>query len=776
MNFENYQSFIKEQREFFLDKLQPNFNNMWEDSIWIGGSVGSGWLLSRSGKTYFNFQNIKKIKGIDDLEIHKDFQFFMKAVLVSSYRKSNSKASPQKLYAELLILKRWYSALKQSNIKNHPCSLNTEILNISFECLAENSSKTNLPDHAGTYFRLQEIINNYGFTEQILDFSQRYKYINVKNRTPNAKRTKSLIDQLELDDNDLETDKLISVRTFINVVSLITLCQTNGEKLALNFLLLLIITGLRSTEAILLKKNALIKKPILDPATKEHLALDGVKQYTLGIRYHGAKGAGLRIHWVEPLAANLVEAIFQSVITLTEEYRNKILYIKSKNIINFLPKELDEIDSEEVQLDDFMHIIFRMRQKNDYKSRTTYKAILKPSLKNVPIARQSIVGKRKKDFYLKKDIDSYIRSLTPNFNSDYPLVHAFNYEGKLEKIPFEDLLFIHEFKSLTLKREFSHRTNIIPFNASMINSFLGRSENLSIFEKYNLKENDQEFSKLSTHIPRHNINTFLALSGLSEHLQAMLMGRVDIKQNQYYQHLSLKQRKAATSILDKYELTLAEENISSISCTTPVDSVKKDGFIYFSENLNLENNLKMNLQSFDSRSEVANYIKESFFDEYFDDIAETFNELSSSDPQKADLLVQRHAYLHPLPFGGCMRDVATHDCPKRLACQSGDKCGNFALTGRKDELENLQLLLDNLNQEYENILCMIQDDEFYTEMLEELSSKITNLINLKEKALLRRNNLIPLQMFDYLSESSKLPVTLSELFAIEQQKLESSEV
>ncbi len=29
-----------------------------------------------------------------------------------------------------------------------------------------------------------------------------------------------------------------------------------------------------------------------------------------------------------------------------------------------------------------------------------------------------------------------------------------------------------------------------------------------------------------------NINTFLALSGLAEHLQAMLMGRVDIKQNQ----------------------------------------------------------------------------------------------------------------------------------------------------------------------------------------------------------------------------------------------------
>lgn len=776
MNFENYKSFINEQREYFLEQLQSNFNNTWQDPIWVGGFVGSGWLLSRSGRTYFNFESIKRIKGIKDLEIDKEFQFFMKALLVLSYRKSNKKSSPQKLYAELLILKRWYSALEHHTTKNHPCSLTTEMLNISFECLAVNSSKTNLPDHAGTYFRLQEMINHYGFTEQILEFSQRYKYINVKNRTPNAKKTKSLIDQLELNDEDLETDKLISVRTFINIVSLIGLCQTNSEKIALNFLLFLIVTGLRSTEAILLKTDALIKKPILDPATNEHLTLDGFKQYTLGIRYHGAKGSGFRIHWVEPLAANLVEAIFQSVIQFTKEYRNNILYIKSKNIINFLPRELDAVPSNDVELNDLVDSVFRLRPRNLYKSQTEYSGILVRSLKNVPIVKQVRTGHYIKKYYLKKDIDQYIRSLTPNFSSDFPLVHVFNYEGNLEKIPYEDFLFIHEFKSLNLKRKFSHKTNIIPFSAEIINVFLGGTDRLSIFEKYNLKENEKEFSKLSTHIPRHNINTFLALSGLSEHLQAMLMGRVDIKQNQYYQHLALKQRKVAASVLDKYNLVPSKENSSPVSCTTPVDSVQQDGFMYFSENLNLENNLKMNLQSFDSRNEVASYIKESFFDEYFDDIAEAFNELSSSDPQKADLLVQRHAYLYPLPFGGCMRDVAAHGCPKRLACQSGNQCGNFALTGRKGELENLQLVLDNLIEDYENIFSIVQGDHSYREMLEELWSKIGNLKNLKETALLRRNNLMPIQMFDYLNESSKLPSTLSELFAIEQQKLESSEV
>ena len=95
------------------------------------------------------FGTIKKLKGIENCIIEPIFQEFIKSVLILSYRKSNSKASPQKLYSEFLILKRWFSALYVENIENvHPCQLSTLILNKSFEILIENSSKTNLPDHA----------------------------------------------------------------------------------------------------------------------------------------------------------------------------------------------------------------------------------------------------------------------------------------------------------------------------------------------------------------------------------------------------------------------------------------------------------------------------------------------------------------------------------------------------------------------------------------------------------------------------------------------------
>jgi integrase len=773
MNIEKYNAFIDEQKDYFNQNLQSNFKWNWNDSSWYGGTIGSGWLLSRSGKTHFTFGTIKKLKGIENNIIGPIFQEFIKSVLILSYRKSNAKASPQKLYAEFLILKRWYSALYAEKIESvHPCQLSTLILNKSFEVLAENSSKTNLPDHAGTYLRLQEMLNHYGFTEQPLEFSQKYLYINRQNRTPNAKKTKALIDQLELDEDDLDKEKLISVRTFINIVSLISLCETNGEKIVLNLLLLLIVTGLRSTEAILLKTDALIKQPILDPVTKEHLILDGKKQYTLGIQYHGAKGAGFRIHWVEPLSANLVETIFQSVLELSKEYREHLHYIRSKHCLDFLPQKIDDIPEDYVEIDDLIDTVFGV--KDTYRGHAGKREVIIKTLKNIPMWKEYKQGRDIKKYYLKIEINAFVKSLA-SYDSEYPIDHVFNYEGKTEKIAYEDLLFIHEFRSATLQRAFINKTNIIPLNGMLINSFFGNSLSRSVFEKYNLLENETEHSKLTSHIPRHNINTFLALSGLAEHLQAMLMGRVDIKQNQYYQHLALKQRKVTASLLEKQELVLYENAKQELKPEYPIDSIKDDGLMYFSEKLDLENNLKMNLQTFDSKNEVASYVKESFFDEYFQDIAESFNELVKEDQSLANSLVQRHACLHPLPFGGCMREVAVHDCPKRLACQSGDQCGNFALTGRKGELEVLQHTLNEFLEKFSHIEQIVAHDLSYREMLEDLRQKILYLSDLKTKALDRQNSLIPIPVFPYGDAITKLPTTLSELFAIEQQKIESKE-
>lgn len=90
MNLEKYNDFIEEQKSYFEENIKPNFKWVWADPEWAGGVVGSGWLLSRSGKTHFSFQTAKRMKGIDDLPINITYQEFIKAVMVLSYRKNGS--------------------------------------------------------------------------------------------------------------------------------------------------------------------------------------------------------------------------------------------------------------------------------------------------------------------------------------------------------------------------------------------------------------------------------------------------------------------------------------------------------------------------------------------------------------------------------------------------------------------------------------------------------------------------------------------------------------
>ena len=83
-------------------------------------------------------------------------------------------------------------------------------------------------------------------------------------------------------------------------------------------------------------------------------------------------------------------------------------------------------------------------------------------------------------------------------------------------------------------------------------------------------------------------------------------------------------------------------------------------------------------------------------------------------------------------------------------------------------------MINSLTVNYQKTLSIVQYDKSYTHMLSEIKNKISNLDLIKETALSKRNELIPIRIFDYIDESTKLPHTLSELFAIEHHKIESS--
>ena len=781
-----YLNFIHEQKDYFNQHLALGFNQTWNDTYWRGGEKGSGWLYCRSKDVNLVFNEGKRLKGLPTFDISENFDYFLKSMLILSYRKSNSKASPQKLHAELLVLKRWYYSLVALTGDNFPQSLCTEILVNAFEIQVKNSNPRSLPDIAGTYVRLQELINKYMYMSKRLEFENDYSYLSKENRTPNARKTKELIDKLNIDEDEVDTKKLISIQTFINIASLRGLCQTNAEKILLNLLTILIVTGFRSTEAVLLKKDCLIKKPLLDPSTGTALKHNGKEQYSLGIRYYGAKGAGERIHWVEPSSSTLIERLVLNTIKLTEKPRNTLEYLRNKNLINFLPEAIDNIDSDLIELDDLINILFHLKESDLGRAGKRDMALKSFKSAGVVPDKELPNGSASHKYYSKRTINEFIKSLS-SYDKSNPIDYIFNYNGTQEIVPFEDLLFIHEYRSTNLKRNFYNKTNVIPLNGTIINSFLGATNNISVFQKFALMDKNNQYSQITSHIPRHNINTFLAIAEVSEHLQAMLMGRTNPTQNQSYQHLSLRQKsfkadvssKIAVSEIDSVALPENNALISQEALVkTPIDTLLEDLSLYTSADRSLENNIRSNLHTFDNKDEIADFFKPSSSDVLFNDFIEGLdqayqNELINSEVL-ADELIKRHAYLYPLPFGSCTRNIGSNGCPKRLACQTGSPCSDFTITGRLGELSNLIEVKKSLMEQYE-FIGNRSSNLNSKEMLKKTKTQLENLQIIEDRMIERQQGLTKVSIYEDDKGVKRLPKMISELFTIEYDKSKSKE-
>lgn len=582
-HFEHFQAFIEEQKKWFEQHLSADFAQTWNDHIWVSGNQGSGWLRG-NGRNTLRFDEMNRFKGIvEHLPIDKEYSQFMKAMLVVVYRQGNRSMSPAVAKATLMILKRWYHAMLYETGQTHPSYLSTVVIQRAMDLLSSVSSPSdpNTANYKGRCVSLQKLVNHFTFTLVKLQYNSDVKYTNKTNLTRKARETMALKQQAKLSDTTTDgEDALITIRGFLNIVALIQRVESDAEKIALNCLLLLVITGFRSIEAFNLRQDALFKRQIDDPAICKRFQDKGLPDYFLGIRYVGVKGAGERTHWVEPLAVPLVESIFSTVKMLTAPIRSHLTYLRAKSFADYLPQAISNMPGERVELDDVVKYITQttssFRGRAGQRDKTS-KALSKRGV--LPV--QEIPGPKnsKSIYYSKTALNHYIKTEFGLANANEPCTHAWMENGKRYQVNYEDLLFLHEKGSLALKRTLALLATPIPFTNTLMNKFLGNVEpDGSVFSKYQLLEEDGTSTRMRTHIPRHNINTFLAIADISDHLQAMLMGRVDITQNQHYQHLALAERRKAASLVPLQPISTAlTVSPSSSSIATPLDIVKRTG-------------------------------------------------------------------------------------------------------------------------------------------------------------------------------------------------------
>lgn len=271
-HFAQFHAFITEQQSWFEQHLAADFDQSWDDPVWVCGSNGSGWLRG-NGKNKLRFDEISRTKGIEGRHaVEEDYARFMKALLVLVYRRRNRSISPAVAVATLMILKRWYHSLFELTGQTHPVYLTTGVIQRSMDNLSTASSlgDPNTANYKGRCVSLQKLVNHQSFTLVTLQYVSDGQYTNQTNLTRKARETMALKQQYTLADTTTDgEDALITIRGFLNIVALIQRVESDAEKIALNCLLLLVITGFRSIEAFNLRQDALFKRQIDDPAIRK---------------------------------------------------------------------------------------------------------------------------------------------------------------------------------------------------------------------------------------------------------------------------------------------------------------------------------------------------------------------------------------------------------------------------------------------------------------------------------------------------------------------------
>lgn len=792
---------------FFQEVLLPEVNKgvanfeqlySWERNDWVYGSHTQGFLSNSKLQTIvfhqFNRNQAKGIFSPDEeyggkiIEISKPYSDFMKAYCVSLYKNNSPSASA--VSDTQLLLKRIYVRMIMSGVEGHPANITSQHLQDAVDLLADSRTGKSANSNAANDYHAMQVIaeklNHLNLSQTNLTIEKKRKGLSNHSTKASLKDKKKVKFAEDLDE-DLD-DRNLTIHTFLNVVALRSLVQTDGERIILNLVLLLMVTGFRHMEAAGLRYNSLRVIEIESETTRNLMEKRGLPTYFLGIMYVGEKGAGHRMHWVEPLAIEIVELIWVDTLVLTEKLRSHIEYVRNINFKSLLPKEIKfrnsesnhlvQLDGEQITLDEVVEYIYESHSESaQNKGASGLRDYATKKIKNAKLGIEpsSIVkyGKNQKHIkYRVVDIDKFIKNSLesdPAISNDLILRIKDSKTKVITNIPYEELLFIIPQGSGAISRSGSMKPVPEHIHHGLICKFLGYGDKSnrerSIFAKFNLIEEDGEYTVMYSHTPRHGKNTFYAIAGVSEHLQAMFMGRADIKQNEAYKHLAIEDKKLSTNLVAVTNIKSENQELTSLQ------SIKTNASIKLNTNLSLSNALSQSMHTYTTRSDRTSFIVESINKSdamIFSEFDELFQLVEENEQKK---IVEPHADLSPMNIGSCMRKLTTFQCPYNMKCQDGTPCPYFTLTGREDELDKISSLSAKIDSQITIINHMelsgkLTSDEC-DEILEDLNLRKTNIrfhLNQSEELDSEKTKINLIEL-----DGMKKPKMLSTLFALEHR-------
>ncbi|EOX3438184.1 hypothetical protein ACPFUQ_003415 [Vibrio cholerae] len=402
-----------------------------------------------------------------------------------------------------------------------------------------------------------------------------------------------------------------------------------------------------------------------------------------------------------------------------------------------------------------------------------------------PLSETDTGRNSKERLYSYSDIETFITAVLEEdkgTSSDLIWRYTDSDTKEVNSIPYEKLLFIFPQGTANLSRHSALKVIPQAIDIEAISQFLGYGQegnrNRSVFAKYNLTNENGDIDMMYSHCPRHGINTFYALADVSDHLQAMFMGRNDINQNKSYQHLSFEDRAISTELVS-FGNTKQFSNEGKA-----LESVKQQAYIKINPSLNPSNALAQTLGTHTTKEDKTSFIVDlssNSSSDVFAEFGELFKLINEEEMDETSDLIRKkaevlpHSDLHEMSLGSCMRKVSTFSCPYNMKCQDGAPCAYFTLTGRSDEEYKIKQLGEKIASQIAVVNHMELTGELSSEECEEILGELhsrqdnASFHQNQSDTLVNEKKLINLLVLD----KNRKPKMLSEIFAIAQREIKT---
>lgn len=778
----NMHDFIQSMKKHYENYLMPETNEKWEEEKW--GNANLGWLVARGRSTPLRFDVVPRSKYVpESVNISTDYQEFMKAILV--HYKILHNHSYEALKNTLISLKRMYISLTFCRCSTNPCDISIMVINTVKKALEDSQYK-----QPRKIFDCLIYVHNFCVRHELINSASYY----VKNLHGKLCESPSLQnDHLHngcIDDKIRSgSNKLISYEAFKHLAFITNNTRHDLEKLGCKVADILFATGMRISEVLYLPRDCLVVEHLSSSfVNNSDLCYDFVVRY--GIKYYPEKGLSSRVKWLEGNAAKVVDKAYREALEVTKQYHEHAQFLVDSNGSKVLPDSIDEyLDSKTIR--DYIFVPMKYYGERDSK---------KIGCKKVKHSRKKSVDDFLRNFGInpklvkKSEVGKVVRMHLPTTD---PTKVEISVAGVKKQKRLDHFLFIAPCGALSTKQGMliRHAVNLLP--VMQFSKFIGGGNQScqSIFSIREMTESDGSKIKIDTHSFRHNINTFMALSNISDHLQAIAMGRVDIAQNKAYQHLSIDEEHADERDLIDYrkfkEKSLDSRNLpaslSPLSVNTfhkskdPLELLKQGKCLNWDMDISEQRNIESSFHSFDNNRHSQDYLADMLdSNRIVGELQDAYQSIKSIDGESvADNFVERNAgNLHILPNGACSNHISLHKCNKAMKCLSGYGCSHLVLTGRPGELEGL---MDLHKKSKMNLLTLIKkfgDNPNYHQAIETQEKDIESLEKIIEKSKKSISAKTPVRVFpdggDFYTGSEER-VTLVDLFAKSQSNAKKDE-